>query len=205
MRRGINLAERDGAEAVVIILNTPGGTLNATQDITTRMLNARVPVSVFVSLRGAWAGSAGTFITVAANVAAMAPGTTIGAAHPVDESGQNLEPDAREKVVNFSASMIESIARQRGHNADWAVRAVRESIAATEKEALSQGVIDLIADDLNDLLSKLDGWPPVETVAGEITLHTQRAGVVRVEMNFAEAFFIDVKVNSIAITPDTVS
>lgn len=188
IRRGIELAERNGAEAVILVLDTPGGTLDAMQAITTRMLNARVPVVVFVAPRGAWAGSAGTFVTLAANVAAMAPGTTIGAAHPVDESGQNLDDDARTKVTNFSASMLASIARQRGRNAEWAVKAVRESIAATEEEALARNVIDLIADDLDDLLNQLDGRT-VETTAGEITLQTQRVGVIRVEMNIAEAFF----------------
>ena len=188
IRRGIELAERDGAEAVVIVLDTPGGALNATQDITARMLNARVPVVVFVSPRGAWAGSAGTFVTMAANVAAMAPGTAIGAAHPVDESGQDLETDERAKATSFSASFLESIARERGRNAEWAGRAVRESIAATEEEALDQNVIDLIADDLGDLMNKLDGRT-IETEAGEITMHTRRAGIVRIEMNLAEAFF----------------
>lgn len=188
IRRGIELAERDGAEAMVLVLDTPGGTLDAMQAITTRMLNARVPVVVFVSPRGAWAGSAGTFITLAANVAAMSPGTTIGAAHPVDESGQNLDEDARTKTTNFSASMLASIARQRGRNAEWAMKAVRESIAATEEEALDQNVIDLIANDLDDLLNQLDGRT-VETTAGEITLQTRRAGVVRVNMNIAESFF----------------
>lgn len=188
IRRGIELAERDGAEAMILVLDTPGGTMDAMQAITTRMLNARVPVVVFVAPRGAWAGSAGTFVTLAANVAAMAPGTTIGAAHPVDESGQNLAEDARTKATNFSASLLASIARQRGRNAEWAAKAVRESIAATEEEALAQNVIDLIADDLDDLLNQLDGRT-VETTAGEITLHTQRAGVVRVQMNISEAFF----------------
>ena len=182
------MAEREGAEALIIVLDTPGGTLDATQKITEHMLNARVPVVVFVSPKGAGAGSAGTFILLAANVAAMAPGTTVGAAHPIDPSGQDIPADARAKATNFAASMIQSIAEQRGRNAGWAARAVRESIAATAQEALDQNVIDLLADDLNDLMNKLDG-AMVETTAGEMTLHTQRAGLIPIGMSPPEQFF----------------
>jgi len=188
IRRGVSLAERDGSQAVVIVLNTPGGTLDAMQSIVTRMLNARVPVIVFVSPSGAWAGSAGTFITLAANIAAMAPGTVIGAAHPVDESGQDIADDERTKVTNFSASMAQSIARQRGRNTGWAADAVQKSISATAEEALAQNVIDLIATDLDDLMNKVDGLVVV-TAAGEITLHTQRVGLVDTSMNLPEQFF----------------
>jgi membrane-bound serine protease (ClpP class) len=188
IRRGISLAEQDGAEAVIIVLDTPGGTMNAMQNITTRMLNARAPVIVFVYPSGAWAASAGTFVTMAANVAAMAPGTTIGAAHPVSGSGENIPTDERNKVTNFSVSWIQGIAEQRGRNAEWAASAVRDSVSATEQEALDQQVIDLIASDLNDLLNKVDGRV-VTTAAGEITLHTQRAGLVEIRMNLLEEFF----------------
>ncbi len=188
VNRGIGVAEQDGAEAVVIVLNTPGGALNAMQDITTRMLNARVPVVVFVYPNGAWAGSAGTFITLAGNIAAMAPGTTIGAAHPVDASGQNISSDERDKITNFSVGIIKNIAAQRGRNAEWAAKAVQSSVAATASEALDNKVIDLMANDLNDLLNKIDGRI-VKTAAGEITLHTQRVGIVNVDMNIAEDFF----------------
>src|SRR5574341_25194 len=186
--RGLGLAEQDGAEAAIIVLNTPGGALGAMQNITTRMLNARVPVVVFVYPTGAWAGSAGTFITLAANIAAMAPGTTIGAAHPVSGGGQNIESDERQKITNFSVSIIQSIAKQRRRNTDWAADAVRNSKAATEQEALDLKVIDLIASDLNELMNNIDG-KTVQTAAGEITLHTQRAGIVNVDMNLPETFF----------------
>ncbi len=179
---GIDVAEQDGAEAVIILLNTPGGALNAMQNITTRMLNARVPVVVFVYPQGAWAGSAGTFVTLAANVAAMAPSTSIGAAHPVDSSGQNISSDERDKITNFSVAIIQNIARQRGRNAEWAANAVKSSVAATAQEALDQKVIDLMANDVNDLLNKIDGRT-VRTQAGEITLHTLRVGVVNIDMN----------------------
>jgi len=185
VNRGIGVAEQDGAEALIIVLNTPGGMLGAMQNITTRMLNARVPIVVYVYPQGAWAGSAGTFITMAANIAAMAPGTTIGAAHPVDSSGQNIPGDERDKVTNFSVSIIQGIAKQRGRNAEWAGKAVKESIAATSQEALDLRVIDLIANDPHDLLNKIDG-KTVKTAAGEITLKTQRAGINQVDMNPAE-------------------
>jgi membrane-bound serine protease (ClpP class) len=188
IRRGIGVAERDGAEALIIALNTPGGTLDAMQNITARMLNARLPVVVFVHPRGAGAASAGTFILLAANIAAMAPGTTVGAAHPVDVSGQDIPTDERTKATNFAASMMRGIAEQRGRNADWAVRAVTESVAATAQEALDQNVIDLIAGDLDDLMNQMDGMV-VETAAGEITLHTRRAGRVNIDMSVPEQFF----------------
>lgn len=187
VQRGISTAEQDGAEALIIVLNTPGGTLGVTQDVTTRMLGARVPIVVFVYPNGGGAGSAGTFILFAANIAAMAPGTTVGAAHPIDMTGQDIPTDARTKATNYAASMIQSIAEQRGRNADWAAQAVRESIAATAQEALDQKVIDLIADSPDDLVNKVDGMV-VQTPAGEITLHTRRVGLVNVDMTLPEQF-----------------
>lgn len=187
INRGITLAETDGAHAVVIILNTPGGSLNAMNNITSRMLNARVPTIVFVYPQGAWAGSAGTFITLAGNIAAMAPNTTIGAAHPVAGSGEDIESDMRDKVTNFSVSIIQNIARARGRNEEWAANAVKSSVAATAQEALDLKVIDVMANDLPDLLKKIDG-KRVKTAAGEMTLQTQRARVNNVDMNFAELF-----------------
>ncbi|MCX7839219.1 MAG: nodulation protein NfeD [Anaerolineae bacterium] len=185
INRGISLSEQDGAQAVIILLNTPGGALNATQNITTRILNARVPVIVFVYPQGAWAGSAGTFITIAAHIAAMAPTTTIGAAHPVSSGGHSLEGDERDKIVNFSAAIIQNLEKQRGRHTEWVAKAVRESASATAQEALELNVIDLIANDPNDLLNKIDG-KTIKTVAGELTLKTQRAGLVYVDMNIAE-------------------
>lgn len=187
INRGIGIAEQGQSEAVIILLNTPGGALGAMQNITTRIMNARVPVVVFVYPQGAWAGSAGTFITLAGNIAAMAPGTTIGAAHPVNSGGQDISGDEREKITNFSVGIIKNIAQQRGRNAEWAANAVKSSVAATAQEALDQKVIDLIATDTNDLLNKIDGRT-VRTAAGEITLHTQRVGIVNIDMNIAEYF-----------------
>lgn len=187
VNRVIDLAEQDGAEAAVIVLNTPGGSLSSTQSITSRLLSARVPVVVFVHPQGAWAASAGTFVTLAGNVAAMAPGTSIGAAHPIQSDGTNIDSDARTKATNFSVSMIQSIARERGRNAEWAGEAVRNSISATAQEALEVKVIDLIAIDLNDLLGKIDGRS-IKTAKGEVTLHTQRVAIDNYNMNVAEEF-----------------
>jgi membrane-bound serine protease (ClpP class) len=124
---------------------------------------------------------------MAANVAAMSPGTAIGAAHPVDSSGQDINGDERDKVTNFSIALIQSIAKQRGRNVTWAGEAVKTSKSATAQEAVELQVIDLVANDLNDLLNKIDG-KAVKTVAGEFTLHTQRIGIVNIDMNIFELF-----------------
>lgn len=187
VNRGLAVAEQDGAQAVVILLNTPGGSLGAMQNITSRMLNARVPIIVFVYPQGAWAGSAGTFITLAGNIAAMAPNTTIGAAHPVEGSGENIDGDMRDKVTNFSVSMIQNIARARGRNAEWAANAVKSSVAATAQEAVELRVIDLIANDVTDLLGKVDG-KTIQTASGAQTLRTKGASVNQLDMNLAEIF-----------------
>ncbi len=171
--RVIEQSESDGAEAVLVLLDTPGGLLTATKDIVQAMLNAKVPVIVFVSPQGAWAASAGAFVTMAGHVAAMAPGTSIGAASPVSAGGQGGARDGEgerqdvgaEKAEKFTTAFIESIAQQRKRNVEWAAKAVREAEAITQSEALELGVIDVVADDVDALLEKLDGFE-VE-VAGE--------------------------------------
>ncbi len=170
--RGIEQAEMDGAAALVIQLDTPGGSVDVTKAITQRMLAARVPVVVFVAPAGAHAASAGTFITLAAHVAAMAPGTSIGAASPVAGGGEELPETSKEKALSILEADLKGLARRRGEKAvEWAGQAVREARASTAEEALDYGVIDLIANDIGDLLTKLDGRQVV--VAGEtITLHT---------------------------------
>ena len=187
VNRGLAVAEQDGAQAAIILLNTPGGSLGAMQNITSRMLNTRVPIIVFVYPQGAWAGSAGTFITLAGNIAAMAPNTTIGAAHPVEGSGENIDGDMRDKVTNFSVSMIQNIARARGRNAEWAANAVKSSVAATAQEAVELRVIDLIANDVTDLLGKVDG-KTIQTASGAQTLRTKGANINNLDMNLAEIF-----------------
>ena len=145
IHESIAAAERDGARALIIELDTPGGLLDSTKSIVKDLLGSPVPVIVYIAPSGAGAASAGVFVTMAANLAAMAPGTTIGAAHPVGGQGENIGGDMREKVENFAASLSKTIAQERGRNAEWAEKAVRESVSATEQEALKLHVIDLVA------------------------------------------------------------
>ena len=165
LQHAIEQSEADGAIAVLIELDTPGGLLASTKDIIQAMLNARVPIIVFVSPQGAWAASAGTFITLAGHVAAMAPGTSIGAASPVSATGGGGEQDekgqrrdvAEEKAEKFTTAFIESIAKERKRNVEWAMRAVRDAEAITQDKALEIGVIDLVASDRADLLRQIEG------------------------------------------------
>ncbi len=153
-----------GARALVIELDTPGGLMTSAERIVKDLLASDVPVIVYVSPSGAAAASAGTFITEAANIAAMAPGTTIGAAHPVTESGGDIQGVMGEKVENFAAVFLRNIARERGRNEDWAEQAVRKSAALADREALEAKVIDVVAPSLPDLLKQVNGW--TVTVAG---------------------------------------
>jgi membrane-bound serine protease (ClpP class) len=156
IRESINKSSQQRALALIIQLDTPGGLLTSTKTIVKDILGAPLPVIVYVAPSGASAGSAGVFITMAGHIAAMAPGTTIGAAHPVGGGGQNIEGDMREKIENFTASFSEAIAQRRGRNVEWAEKAVRESVAITEVEALQKKVIDLVAADVQDLLRKAE-------------------------------------------------
>ncbi len=185
--RGLELAAREASEAVVLELDTPGGLDSSMKDIVEGILASPVPVVVWVGPPGARAASAGTFILLAAHIAAMAPGTSVGAAHPVLLTGENPEKGdvMQEKMENDAASRIRSIAELRGRNADWAERAVRESITATASEALELGVIDLVADSLDDLLAQLDG----RNLPDGRVLHTQGVPVRRVAMGLKERLF----------------
>lgn len=156
IRESIAHSMQDSAAALVIQLDTPGGLLNSTKTIVKDILGAPLPVIVYVAPSGAGAGSAGVFITMAGHIAAMAPGTTIGAAHPVSGGGQDIEGDMREKIENFTASFSEAIAQRRGRNVEWAEKAVRQSVSITEVEALQKKVIDVIASDVQDLLRKVE-------------------------------------------------
>lgn len=184
--RGLDIAQGDGAECLVIQLDTPGGSDGPMRDIVQKMLNSSVPTVVYVSPAGARAGSAGVFITLAAHVAAMAPGTNIGAAHPVDITGA-ITGTIGEKVTSDAAAYIRAIAEKRGRNAEWAEKAVRESASIIAREAVELQVVDLIADDLTDLLDKSDGREVI-TAAGPVTLKTRGAPVRTIGMNFAERF-----------------
>jgi membrane-bound serine protease (ClpP class) len=155
--RGIDEAEDTDAKAVVIKLDTPGGLITSMEDIVQRIQESDVPVIVYVSPSGGKAASAGTFITMSAHVAAMAPGTRIGAAHPVAAGGDDIEGDLREKVENDAAAYARSIAEERGRNADWAEDAVRDSVSASTSEAVELGVVDFEAQDVGDLLRQSEG------------------------------------------------
>ncbi len=172
-------AEALKAEALVIELDTPGGLVTTTRKMVKMILSSEVPVVVFVYPPGAQAASAGTFITLAAHVAAMAPGTNIGAAHPVT-MGQKMDEEMAKKAENDLAAWARSLAKLRGRNADWAEKAVRESVSLTAEEALKLGVIDLLARDLPDLLRQLDGRK-VKLHDRTVVLHTREAEVIRLK------------------------
>ena len=183
----IGRAVTNGASALVIELDTPGGLLTSARTIVKALLNAPVPIIVYVAPAGASAVSAGTFVTEAANIAAMAPGTTIGAAHPVDVNGGDVQGEMGTKVENFTASWAKAIAEQRGRNQDWAEQAVRNSASISSSEALKLHVVDIIAPDLSSLLQQASGR--IVTVAGgrAIRLELADAEIERIEMRFGES------------------
>lgn len=174
----ITQAEQTGAEALIIQLDTPGGLDTSMRDIIKAMIASEVPIVVYVAPSGGRAGSAGVFITLAAHVAAMAPGTNIGAAHPVAIGGGEMDEEMNKKITNDAAAYIRSLAERRGRNAEWAEKAVRESVSITEQEAVKLNIVDLVADDLSDLLKKIDGRT-VATSRGKQTLSTENAEVVK--------------------------
>ncbi len=157
IHQGLAAAEKQKAALAVIELDTPGGLADSMRTIIQAILASSVPVAVYVAPSGARAASAGVMITMAADIAAMAPGTNIGAAHPVGAGGQEIDGKMSEKVVNDMVAHAKSVAERRGRNAQWVERAIRESISATESEALSEGIIDLVARDLDDLLRQVNG------------------------------------------------
>jgi membrane-bound serine protease (ClpP class) len=185
--RAIDAATEQHDQCLIIELDTPGGLLESTKDIVQTFYASRVPVVVYVSPSGASAGSAGVFITLAADIAAMAPNTIIGAAHPVafgTGGGADTNDVMRKKMESYTSSFIESIADKRHRNVEWAKSAVLQSVATTAQKALKANVIDLIADDVPDLLKKLDG----RTADGR-TLQTANAKVVVIPMSAGERVF----------------
>ncbi len=182
--RGIEKAEKENAECLLIYINTPGGLLKSTRVIVGSILDAPVPVVAYVSPAGAHAGSAGVFVTMAAHIAAMAPGTNIGAAHPVSMQG-GMDTTMNEKATNDAIAFIRTIAEKRNRNVQWAEEAVRKSVSITGAEALQQKVIDLMAVNTKNLLEQIDGRN-VEVSSGTVTLHTKGAQVTNLEMTFIE-------------------
>ena len=157
LRSSLATAEKKQARLFVLRLNTPGGLISSMQEMVADLLEAKTPTAVYVTPSGGGAISAGVFITLAGHFAYMTPGTNIGAAHPVSGGGKDIQGDMRAKVENYAASLIRAIADKRGRNAEWAEKAVRESVAITAKEALEEKVIDGLASDLNKLLSEIEG------------------------------------------------
>jgi membrane-bound serine protease (ClpP class) len=178
--KSIARANSMNAEALIIELDTPGGLDSSMRTIVQDIMASKVPIVVYVSPGGARAASAGVFIAIASHVASMAPGTNIGAAHPVS-IGQKMDKTASEKATNDAAAYIRSLAEKNGRNADWAEKAVRFSVSITEAEALKEKIIDLISKDIDALLRDLDGRK-VKTVSGERSLNTANAELIRAEM-----------------------
>ncbi len=201
IKRGIEHAEDSKAIACIIQLDTPGGLDTSMRDIVKEIVSARVPVVVYVSPAGARAASAGVFITMAAHVAVMAPNTAIGAAHPVaigGEGEQQMSETMTEKVVNDAAAYIRSIAESHGRNIEWAEKAVREAVSATEQEALELKAIDMIAPDLDALVSQLDGRQVTMLGGAVVTLNTQGATINHIKMNAVEDFLYAISDPNIA-------
>jgi len=186
--QGISQAEDKNATVCIIELDTPGGLLDSTERIVQRIMNANVPVVVYVSPKGAWAASAGTFITLSAHIAAMTPGTTIGAAHPVSGSGEAIPEDQMKKITEFSAKWMKTIAEERGRNIEEAQLAVTESKSFTDTDALNFNLIDLRADNLESLISQINGWKVTLANGTEVSINTTGYELIRDEMNFIERF-----------------
>jgi membrane-bound serine protease (ClpP class) len=202
INRGINQAEEADAAACIIELDTPGGLDTSMRDIVKDIVDAKVPVVVYVSPAGARAASAGVFITMAAHVAAMAPNTNIGAAHPVaigEEGEAQMSEEMQEKVVNDAAAYIRSIAKGHGRNVEWAEKAVRESVSATEQEALELNVIDMVANNLDSLIRQLDGREVSMIDGSVITLNTEEATINQNPMSRVEDFLLAISDPNIAV------
>lgn len=182
----VDRAQAEHDQALVVELNTPGGLERSMRTMAQTILNAEIPVIVYVAPTGARAASAGVFITMAAHVAAMAPATNIGAAHPVTIGGEAGKEMAK-KIENDAAAFARSLAAERGRNVEWAEKAVRASVSVTEREAVRLKVVDLVADNIPDLLAKVDGRT-VKTSRGPVTLDTRHAEVKRIQVGFRDRF-----------------
>jgi len=184
--QSIERAEEEGAELLIIELDTPGGLMVSMHDIVKKILAADVPVAVYVSPPGSRAGSAGVWITLAAHIAAMAPSTNIGSAHPVTiGSGQDTSDVMMDKVINDAVASIRSVAEKRGRNSEWAEKAVRESVNITESEAIKLKVVDYVVPSLDSLLAVVDGLE-VEVLSGKRVLQTRNARIESHEMSWRQ-------------------
>ena len=177
IKDGIESAENDEASCIIIELDTPGGLAESMRLIIQDILGSKVPVVVFVSPSGARAASAGVMITMAADIAAMSPGTNIGAAHPVGAGGKDISGKMSEKVINDMVAHAKSVAESRGRNEKWVEKAIRESVSATETEALKENIIDLIAKDTDDLIRQING----RKIKDKGVLNLDQANIIIVE------------------------
>lgn len=183
---GLKTAQEKKAAAFLIEMDTPGGLLESTRQIVQAFLASDIPILVYVAPSGARAGSAGVFITMAAHVAAMAPGTNIGAAHPVGLGGKDIEGEMKKKIENDAAASVKSIADQRGRNAEWAEKAVRDSDSVTAEKALELNAIDLIAKDVRDLLAQADGREVTLGADRKVRLALKDAVIEEIEPNLRQ-------------------
>lgn len=184
--RAVEESSQKKGSCLVILLDTPGGELEATRSIVQALLGSGIPVVVYVHPAGARAGSAGVFITMAAHIAAMSPGTNIGAAHPVGGQGENIEGDLRKKLEQDTAAFIRAIAKQRKRNAEWGEKAVLESVSISDSEAVQKRVVDLVAPDLQSLLNRIHGRKV--HVAGDsyVILRTKDALLIEIKKSWRE-------------------
>lgn len=179
----IELAETNNAELLIITLDTPGGFSKPTWSICKNILNSDVPVCIYIGPSGARAGSAGVYMTYSAHFAAMAPSTNIGSAHPVAGSGEKIDSIMNEKVTNDAVAQIKAAAEKWGRNKEWAEKAVRESVNITDNEALELNVIDFRAENIDDLLAKLDGRK-TSTPLGEMSMSLKNTKVEIIRTSF---------------------
>jgi len=201
IERGIEQAEDNGAIAVIIEMDTPGGLDTAMREIIQQIVNARIPVAVYVSPSGARAASAGLYITLSAHIAVMAPNTATGAATPIalGEGGEaQISAEMQAKIINDAVAYIRSLAESHGRNADWAERAVREGVSVTETEALDLNVIDMVAADLDTLVAQLDGRQVTMLDERVVTLNTQGANINHSGMSGIESFLYTIADPNIA-------
>ncbi len=189
IERALAEAEARDVELVVMELDTPGGLLDSTREITSAITTSAIPVVVFVTPAGARAASAGFFILMAADIAAMSPGTNTGAAHPVGGQGENLPEDVREKVTSDASAMIKSFAEQRGRNVDLAIEAVEESSSFTAEQALEDGLVDLVAHNVEDLLEQLASGEVTRFDGTTEVMDLESPVILRVEPTFADRLF----------------
>ncbi len=196
VNRAIDIAE-DNNSVVIILMDTPGGLGTAMEEISQRIIQSEVPVIVYV-VPGGWAASAGTFITMAAHVAAMAPSSSIGAATPISTEGEDLPETVKQKAINFYEAYMAALAEDRDHNVEWAKQAVREAASATGTAALALNVIDILADDYQDLLNQLNGFTVNLAGGRQVTLDTNGSTTTAIPMNIVERFLLAISDSNVA-------